>query len=58
MQLSTSTAARLLAINQRAFDNAGCSRNVQPHRPRYGLALTCALLLCAVALAVFAGAMR
>ena len=58
MQLSTSTAARLLAINQRAFDNAGCSRSVQPHRSRYGAALTCALLLCALAVAVFAGAGR
>lgn len=58
MELSKATAARLLAFNQRAFDNAGCSRSVQPHRPRYGLALTVALLLCVLAIAVFAGATR
>ena len=57
MHLSESTAALLLAINQRAFDNAGASRNLQP-RPRYGIALTCALVLCALALAVFTGASR
>lgn len=56
MHLSESTAVLLLALNQRAFDNSGTSPSVQPHRPRYGLALTCALLLCAVALAVFVGA--
>lgn len=58
MHLSESTAARLLAIHQRAFDNAGCSRSVQPPRPRYGIALSIAMLLVALALAVFAGLIR
>lgn len=54
MHLSEPTAARLLAIHMARFDNVAHSRSVLPHRPRYSLALTCALLLCALALAAVA----
>lgn len=54
MHISTATAARLLALHQAAFDNVACSRSVLPRRSRPGLALSVALLLCALALAAFA----
>lgn len=57
MQLSESTGVLLLAISQRAFDNAGASRNLHL-RPRYGAAFTCVLLLVALALAVVAVAVH
>lgn len=47
------TAARLLTINQRAFDNAGVSRSIHPASKRPGTALTVLLLLLAAVIAAF-----
>lgn len=48
------TAARLLTINQRAFDNVGVSRSIRPASPRPGASLTVALFLLAAAVIAFA----
>lgn len=48
------TAARLLTINQRAFDNVGVSRSIRPPSPRPGVGLTVALFLVAAVIAAFA----
>lgn len=48
------TAARLLTINQRAFDNVGVSKSLRPAPPIPGAGLTVALFLVAAVIAAFA----
>lgn len=51
--LSLATAARLLAIHQRAFDNSGTSRSILKPRQHHGVGMTVALFIIAAALVVF-----
>ena len=51
--ISLATAARLLAMDQREFDNAGCSKSLANPRGGHGLGLTAALFIIAATLAVF-----
>lgn len=50
--LSLATAARLLAMQQREFDNAGCSKSLARPAPKHGIGVTSALLIVAGALGV------
>jgi hypothetical protein len=52
--ISLTTAARLLRIQQQAFDNAGHSRSITRPPRHHGAWGTMAILLIAAALAVFA----
>lgn len=52
MSLSLPTAARLLAMQQRHFDNAGCSRSLTTPPQKHGIGLTTALFIVAGALGV------
>lgn len=52
--ITLQTAARLLTINQRAFDNVGVSRSLKPSAPIPGAGLTVALFLVAAVIAAFA----
>lgn len=52
MSLSIATAARLLAMHQREFDNAGCSRSLSNPRSSHGAGMTIALFVVAAMIAV------